>query len=56
MSDWFCPQDVMPERDCLIEWQDSTGCVTQGEFMGVWMMDNGMYIYYVPTFWRYVDV
>ncbi len=50
---WFRPEDVMPERDRAIEWQDSGGHITRGEFMGVWMMDSGMYIYYTPTFWRY---
>lgn len=51
---WNRPEDAMPERDRTIEWQDSSGHVTQGKFMGVWMMDCGMYIYYTPILWRYI--
>jgi len=50
---WYKPTDKMPDKNVPIEWQNSSGEVIKGKFIGVWMMDSGMYIYYTPTFWRY---
>lgn len=52
-AEWRNPREVMPNRDVPIEWMDSSGNVVCGKFLGVWMMDSGMYVYYTPTLWRY---
>lgn len=56
MRDWNKTTALLPEKDKSIEWMDSNGHITRGKYLGgvVWLMNNGMYIYYVPTFWRYV--
>ena len=51
---WKRPENEMPRKNVPIEWMDSEGHVTKGEWIGVWMMDSGIYCYYTPTFWRYI--
>ncbi len=51
---WRTPSAEAPERGVPIEWTNSGGDIVRGRFLGVWMMDNGMYVYYTPTRWRYV--
>ena len=50
---WKTPQQGLPRRGASVVWTDSSGRETTGTFHGVWVMDNGMYIYYTPTKWRY---
>lgn len=52
---WKNPLDEMPDRDLPIEWIDSSGHEVRGRFIGVWMMDSGMYVYYTPARWRYLQ-
>lgn len=54
MSDqnWIRPEDLMPTKGDRVRWLNSAGSVVHGTFAGVWLMDNGMYIYYQPTFWQ----
>ena len=51
-SGWSDPCDRMPERGEAVEWQDSAGDIVRGTFAGVWLMDNGTYVYYTPKLWR----
>lgn len=52
---WRRPSAEMPKRDIPIEWTNSAGDRVCGRFIGVWIMDDGMYIYYTPTRWRYTE-
>jgi len=32
-----------------------SGEVCEGFYLGVWLLDNGVYVYYEPVFWQPVD-
>ena len=53
-AEWRRTSEIMPNRNVPIEWADSCNNVVRGRFIGVWMMDSGMYVYYTPTLWRYI--
>jgi hypothetical protein len=52
---WIKPGTQMPEKDQKARWPDSAGGVHEGLFVGRWMHDNGLCIYYNPTFWQLRD-
>lgn len=52
-ENWINPHNEMPRKNVPIQWMDSSGRLTKGKYIGVWMVDNGMYIYHTPTFWKY---
>lgn len=44
-----------PKDNSKVEWLASNGEVVTGTYSGrLWFVD-GMYMYYVPQFWRYID-
>jgi len=52
---WYNPHDKTPERDVPIVWLNSEGDSIYGTFRGVWLMNNGMCVYYTPQAWRYAS-
>lgn len=54
---WTPLGTAKPEINRPIEWITPSGEVVRGKFAGglVWFPEgSGMYIYYTPTFWRYL--
>lgn len=51
---WYKPEDKEPSNGQVVDWLDSTGYqITGGKFNnGLWLLPCGVYIYYMPTFWR----
>lgn len=56
-SHWNKVTDVLPEERRLIEVQDTAGQVHRLRRKGLlWFHhDYSMYVYFVPTFWRYAS-
>ena len=56
-KNWLLPSKVLPERGQKVDWIDHGGEeVLGGTYDGVWFLPDGMYIYYVPMFWRPAEV
>ena len=50
---WYTLAQKLPEHGQKIDWIAPDGTeVTGGQFLGVWMLPEGMYVYYTPAFWR----
>lgn len=52
--DWFDPAIKLPERGQKVTWPDpNTGGPVHGTYEGgaVWLMDDGVYVYYTPRVW-----
>lgn len=54
-QNWNQTSKIKPQNNSKVYWMDSGGNVTKGTFSSnMWFIEsNGMYIYYVPTFWKY---
>ena len=50
---WFDPVYNMPEKNKPIVWLSPSGEEQVGKFLGVWLLDDGAYVYYTPKMWRY---
>jgi hypothetical protein len=55
-TNWTPTSKQRPEIGRRIKWMDSDGQTFCGKFLGgaIWMLDTGMYVYYIPKFWRYL--
>lgn len=54
IADWTPTKNALPVHNAQVMWLcPNTGKVVVGAYRGVWIMDNGTYVYYTPTFWRY---
>ena len=49
---WYDPRKEMPKKDQKVRWMDSSGGTHTGTFVGRWMNDGGLCIYYEPKFWQ----
>ncbi len=50
------PTREMPDENQAIEWMNPDGAIEAGTYhRGMWFLEGGMHIYYVPTFWRPVS-
>lgn len=56
--DWYRPDRYLPADGEEVETMDSGGHVQTLVFESNlwWFPDRSMYVYYVPTFWRPLDV
>lgn len=57
MSQWVITAQRLPPENVVVETQDSAGSVQNLKRVGNlwWTPDGGMYVYYVPTQWRYKE-
>jgi hypothetical protein len=51
-QDWIRPEDLMPTKGDKVTWISPSGHEVSGEFVGVWLTDSGLRVYYHPTFWK----
>lgn len=56
--DWISPKNGLPPMGEVVWAMDSTGHIQQLLFDRNlwWFPDRSMYVYYVPTFWKPVEV
>lgn len=52
MADWIPVGTRLPERGQRVRWMGQSGQVATGTYEGVWLLDDGMYVYYDPTYWQ----
>lgn len=62
MSKWVSTKDQLPERDVVVltKVDDDKGernvCDLSLDSNGmIWWTSSGMYVYYTPTHWRYLN-
>lgn len=49
---WIPVQRELPARDQRVRWLSPSGDICEGSFVGVWLLDDGVYVYYEPAFWQ----
>ena len=49
---WNNTEDILPTKGQAVKWMDSGGNVHEGTYQGVWLLSDGVYIYYQPQFWQ----
>lgn len=50
---WNATNRILPERGQRVDWLQGDGEIVQGgTHQGVWLLPDGMYVYYTPQFWR----
>lgn len=57
VSDFIATSNMLPEKNRLIEWIAPSGHgPIRGKYIGgiVWMIEDGMIVYYTPLSWRYI--
>lgn len=52
---WTKPENRLPDKGSRVKWMSPSGQVVTGHYEGVWLRDNGMYVYYRPVFWQPCD-
>jgi len=49
---WTPPEKALPEKGQAVVWiPPGGGTPVTGTYQGVWLMDNGVYVYYTPLMW-----
>ena len=52
-TQWIPSTSELPKIGEKVDWIGPGGDeVTGGEFRGVWILPEGVYLYYTPPFWR----
>jgi hypothetical protein len=52
---WRLTSNELPKKNTPIIWKSLPGQTATGKYLGgaVWMLDEGIYVYYKPIEWAY---